>query len=44
MSSDIVGVDKAAANLASKIMLGLMDVTSVGALAEHRPARSRFFE
>jgi hypothetical protein len=37
VSSDIAGVDKAAANLASKIMLGLMDVTSVGALAEHRP-------
>jgi hypothetical protein len=41
---DIAGVDKAAANHASKLMLSLGNVTPVGALAEHRPARSRFID
>jgi hypothetical protein len=37
-------VEIAAANVASKKILGLADAPPVGALADHRPARSRFFE
>jgi hypothetical protein len=37
-------VDKAAANLASEKMISLTDAPPVGAHADHRPARSRFFE
>jgi hypothetical protein len=35
---------KAAANLASEIMPSLTDVPQIGALPEHRPARSRFID
>jgi hypothetical protein len=41
---DIAGVDKAAANPATEIMLSLANATPVGALAEHRPARSRLID
>ena len=37
-------VDPAVARLASKIMFGLTDAPPIGALAEHGPAWSRFFE
>jgi hypothetical protein len=37
-------IDPAAARLTSEKMFDLMNVTPVGALAEHRPARSRFVE
>jgi hypothetical protein len=40
----IAPVDKAAANPASEIMLGLADAPPVGALAEHRAAWSRFLD
>ena len=37
-------VEIAAANVASEKVFGLADAKSIGALAEHRPAWSRFFE
>jgi len=37
-------IDPAVARLAPEKMFGLMDATPVGALAEHRPAWSRFIE
>jgi hypothetical protein len=37
-------VEIAAANVASEKVFGLADAKPVGALAEHRPAWSRFFE
>jgi len=37
-------IDPAAASLASEKMFGLTDATHVGALAEQRPAWSRFIE
>jgi hypothetical protein len=37
-------IDPAVARLASEKMLALMDAPPVGALAEQRPARSRFIE
>jgi hypothetical protein len=37
-------IDPAVARLASEIMLGLGDAPPVGALAQHRAARSRFIE
>ena len=37
-------VEIAAANVASEKIFGLADAKPVGALAEHRPAWSRFFE
>jgi hypothetical protein len=40
----IACVDKAAARLASEKMFDLIDATPVGALAERRPAWTRFFE
>ena len=42
--NQIPRVDPAVARLASKKMLDLADATPVDALAEHRPARSRFIE
>jgi hypothetical protein len=42
--NEIPPVDPAVASLASKIMFGLTDAPPIGALAEHRPAWSRFFE
>jgi hypothetical protein len=41
---EIARVEIAAALLTSEIMLSLGDAPPVGALAEHSPARSRFFE
>jgi hypothetical protein len=40
----IARVEIAAAKVASKIMISLANAKPVGALAEHRPAWSRFFE
>ena len=40
----IARVEIAAARLASEKMFALTNATPVGALAEHRPAWSRFFE
>jgi hypothetical protein len=40
----IPSVEIAAANVASEKVFGLADAKSIGALAEHRPAWSRFFE
>ena len=37
-------VEIAAANVASEKVFGLADAPPVGAFADHRPARSRFFE
>jgi hypothetical protein len=37
-------IDPAIARLASEKMISLADASPVGALAEHRPARSRFIE
>ena len=37
-------VEIAAANVASETLFDLMNAKPVGALAEHRPAWSRFFE
>ena len=37
-------VDPAVARVASEIMLTFGDATPIGALADHRPARKRFFE
>ena len=37
-------VDPAVARLASEKMFDLMNAKPVGALADHRPARPRFFE
>jgi len=42
--NQIPRVDPAVARLASKIMFGLTDAPPIGALAEHGPAWSRFFE
>jgi hypothetical protein len=42
--NEIPPVDPAVARLASKIMFGLTDAPPIGALAEHGPAWSRFFE
>jgi hypothetical protein len=42
--NEIPSVDPAVARLASKIMFGLTDAPPIGALAEHGPAWSRFFE
>ncbi len=42
--SQIAHVDPAAARLASEKMLGLGEVPPIGALAEYRPAWSRFIE
>jgi hypothetical protein len=41
---EIAGVDKAAANLAPKIMISLADATPVDALAHAGAARSRFID
>jgi hypothetical protein len=40
----IAHVDPTAARFASEKMLSLTDASPLGALAEHRPAWSRFFE
>ena len=40
----IPSVEIAAANVASEKVFGLADAPPIGALAEHRPAWSRFFE
>jgi len=40
----ISGIDPAVARFASEKMLSLTDASPVGALAEHRPAWSRFIE
>jgi hypothetical protein len=40
----ISGIDPAVTRFASEEMLSLTDASPVGALAEHRPARSRFIE
>jgi hypothetical protein len=40
----IARVDKAAANLASEIMISLANAPPVDAFAEHCPARSRFVD
>jgi hypothetical protein len=37
-------IEIAAANIASEKVFGLADAPPVGALADHRPARSRFFK
>ena len=42
--NQIPRIDPAVAHLASEIMFGLGDATPVGALAQHRAARSRFIE
>jgi hypothetical protein len=42
--NQIPRIDPAVARLASEIMFGLGDTPTIGALAEHRPAWSRFIE
>ena len=42
--NQIPRIDPAVARLALEKMFGLTNATPVGALAEHRPARSRFIE
>jgi hypothetical protein len=42
--NQIPRIDPAVARLASEKMISLADVSPVGALAEQRPARSRFIE
>ena len=42
--NQISRIDPAVAGLASEIMFGLGDTPTTGALAEHRPAWSRFIE
>jgi len=41
---EIAGVDEAAAHPAPEIMICLTDTPPAGALAEQRPARSRFID
>jgi hypothetical protein len=42
--NQIPRIDPAVAYFASEKVIGLANATSVGALAEYRPARSRFIE
>jgi hypothetical protein len=42
--NQIPRIDPAVARLASEKMFGLGDAPPIGALAEHRPARSRFID